>query len=597
MNSHHSSSLSLKQKLFLIILFCFSISQGAPAQTTPSITEDALYTFFAQFEQPKFLAVEDAFQLAVRMVDPNHLEAAFTIADGYYLYRDKITFGGEGELRLAEVALPSGEMKSDAFFGEVAVFRHDFSVPIELQHTSDSKINVVATYQGCAEDGICYAPIKKTFALVLSAIIPSAFASTDKTESAGIIPIAPLGGLFGALLAGLLLAFTPCVLPMLPILSGIIASRTHKGRTGWREGVPALVYVLGSVASYAAIGALAGAAGEQLQAYFQNAWAIGTLSAVLTLMALSMFGLFTLQLPASIQSSLHNVTQKLTTSLPLIFLLGALSAVIVGACVSPVLISFLGLAIATGDAWIGAQVMMAMALGMGIPLLIFGVGAGYLLPKAAQWMEKIKHMIGGLLIAVAIYLLGTLPDVPVLLLWGTFLLIVAFFLFSSTSYISKGLSVVAFVWGVASLIGGLWGERDLFRPLPAEWTMASKSLGISFVSVRNPSELEWQFAEAAAQGKSLLLEYYADWCVDCVRMENTTFRDPKVVEVLQKNYILVRIDVTNPNDLGGKALKKRFSVFGPPATLFFDSDGTALPKKNFYGYLNPTDFYRLLTST
>lgn len=638
----------MKIKLLLPLLF-FCATVNANHSTTPALlpadravdgvaapdTLEQLRALIGEgFEQPAFLDVDDAFQLEIKSIEPNRLETTFAIADGYYLYRDKIKFRSEHGVRVVDAALPPGEIKNDAYFGEIAVFKHDFSAPITLQRAgpATAAINVHATYQGCAEDGICYPPVTKIFSVELPQIIAGALAQSGDQQpardnrtfagaqfiraSVASTAVAGLPGiLLGAFLAGLLLTFTPCVLPMLPILSGVIAGHGKK-ITRRKGGTLALAYVLGTMVTYAAIGALAGATGAQLQAYFQNIWAIGVLVAVLVVMALSMFGFFTLQVPSFIQAKWQSKTRSLGGSLPLVFVLGAVSAVIVGACVSPVLISFLGLAVSAGNPWLGAGMMMAMALGMGVPLLALGLGAGHWLPKAGQWMETVNRVFGVMLIGVAIYLLGALPGVPVLLLWGTFLIILGVYLGATRLSSSpanagggqrliKGVGIVLLVWGVAALIGGFSGGRDLFKPLPAGLFTTvgtssvtpdeARSLSL-FTRVSNLAELDLEFARAAGDGKLVMLEYYADWCPDCARLEKTTFRDAGVRETLQKNFITLQVDVTDPRDADGKALKKRFGVFGPPAVLFFDRNGAPLADKHFYGYRNSTDFHALITA-
>lgn len=608
----------------------------------------------ARYEPPTFLQVDDAFQLEINGVGDGQsggqlgngrIDATFTIADGYYLYRDKIAFSSDVDARLVDAVLPPGEIKTDPYFGEIAVFKHNFSAPISLQRaTADAtQIRLRATYQGCAEEGICYAPVSKTFALDLPAIaglfITSAFAAegvpaeaaTNNSATAGWPSMPSL--LLGAFLAGLLLTFTPCVLPMLPILSSVIAGQ-GEGLTRRKGGILALGYVLGTVVSYAAIGALAGATGLQLQAYLQNIWAIGIFAAVLVIMALSMFGIFTIQMPTFIQSAIQSAWQQksrkmrdglsgnrgnsLIASLPFAFLLGAVSAVIIGACVSPVLISLLSIAISAGDPWLGACIMAGMAFGMGIPLLALGLGASHWLPKVGKWMDAVSHLFGIMLIGVAIYLLGVLPEVPVLLLWGAFLVIVGVYLgatrqtpaaVSGWRIFIKGVGMVMLIWGSAALIGGFFGERNLLKPLPAglfssanerldaprDAQPATKSAA-HFIRVGNLAELDAELARAAGENKLVMLDYYADWCVDCVRMQKTTFRDARVLEVLNKNFITLKIDVTDARNENAQALKKRYAVFGPPALLFFDRNGNELTDYHSYGYRNSTDFHALLTA-
>lgn len=577
------------------------------------------------FEQPEFLPPEEAFKVSVSVIDSNTLEARFDVVEGYYLYQDKLSFTGRGDARIGDFRLPDGEEKNDEFFGLTRVYKHPFTVPIDLQRTGPDAgtLTVEAGYQGCAEQGICYPPTSTEFTLALPAMIAEAAAAEETATvpgSGGETPIrlpgsdADIGSgsllsiLAGALLAGLLLAFTPCVLPMIPILSGVIAGQGDN-LTRMRGGLLALIYVIGTAVTYAIMGWVAGATGEQLQAYFQNAWAIGILSAIFVLMALSMFGLYEIQMPSAIQSRLQNSTSGMSGSAPLVFILGLVSALIVGACVSPILISFLGIAVSRADPVLGAQMMFVMALGMGVPLIALGFGAGYLLPRAGAWMDMVKHFFGVLLIAVAIYLLGVLPAVPILLLWGVFFIIISTYLGATQSLpegssgwrrLAKGVGMVLLVWGIAALIGGFHGSRDLLKPLPSTLFAGGGASSAPaaevhlFTPVNNTGDLDRQFELARASGKRIVLDYYADWCVDCVKMEKTTFQDPAVAAVLRERYLPLQVDVTDPKDPGPKAVKKRFGVFGPPAVLFFDVDGNPMADMNFYGYRSPGDFLALI---
>ena len=576
------------------------------------------------FPQPDFLPPEEAFRLSVDVVDGNTLEARFDVVEGYYLYRDKISFSGQGDARVGDYALPAGEEKQDEFFGLSRVFKYPFTVPIDLQRTAPGAGSIIleAGYQGCADQGICYPPSTQSVTLALPPMISAAAASETVTPvgggddgsrpSVGAGPDADtrslLSILAGALLAGLLLTFTPCVLPMIPILSGVIAGQ-GENLTRMRGGALAIVYVIGTAVTYAAMGWVAGATGEQLQAYFQNVWAIGILAAIFFLMALSMFGLYEIQMPSAIQSRLQNSTGGMSGSFPTVFILGLVSALIVGACVSPILISFLGIAVSRADPVLGAQMMFVMSLGMGVPLVALGFGAGYLLPKAGAWMDLVKHFFGILLIAVAIYLLGVLPAVPVLLVWGVFFIIVSTYLGATQSLpegasgwrrLAKGIGTVLLVWGIAALVGGFYGERDLLKPLPARlFSIGGSTTSMEpethlFTTVSNTSELDQQFLQAKQDGRRILLDYYADWCVDCVKMEKSTFQDPAVARVLEERYLSLQVNVTDPNDPGPRSVKKRFGVFGPPAVLFFDADGNPLKELSFYGYRSPEDFLALI---
>ncbi len=570
--------------------------------------------------QDEFLPVEQAFDLLVTPEQGNRILGNFYISDGYYLYQDKIKFSVAGT-PASEVQFPAGKTKQDEYFGEVTVHQQDFAVPILLANATAGELVVDAEYQGCAEQGICYPPVKKSFTLSIPSLIESAAAATEgevRTESKASIPQSLTTQslwllLVGAFVAGIGLTFTPCVLPLIPILSSVIAGQgeqTSKAKAGWL----AVVYVLGTAVTYALMGAFAGATGDQLQAYFQNVWAIGIMATVFVLMALAMFGLYEIQMPSFIQSRMQEKSQGLKGgSTPMVFVLGLLSALIVGACVSPVLISFLGVAIAQGSASLGALIMFSMALGMGIPLVILALGAGHLLPKAGLWMDKVKYVFGVMLLAVAIYLLGVLPQVPVLVLWAALFIVVAIY-FGATQSLPetasgwqkfiKGIGTLLLVWGILALIGGLYGQRDILQPLPKS-LFASQSTGLASVAnvdthlfkrVNDEAELETKLAQAQSEGKFVVIDYYADWCVDCVRMEKTTFVDATVQAQLKDRFVLLQVDLTDPNNADRKALKKRYGVFGPPAMLFIDPNGQQITDKAFYGYKSPSEFIGHISS-
>jgi len=577
-----------------------------PAQAQQAKTGDVnlLRDLLAKsFSQPEFLRVEDAFKIENLSIDTQTVSGNFVIEPGYYLYRDKIgVMLGDKPLAVSIPQTP--EKYEDPTFGSTDVYRTDFSFSASRPVDSPGgEVLVTLAYQGCAEGAICYPPVTREFSLIAPAMAADTAtpSSTGKsTEDHSLIAI-----LSGAFIAGILLTFTPCVLPMIPILSSVIAGQGEK-ITRLRAGSLSLSYVLGTMVTYTAMGVLAGATGGQLQAYFQNIWAIGTLSGLLVLMALSMFGLYELQVPSGLQSRIQKKSGSLTGSIPLVFLLGLVSALIIGACVSPVLISVLGIAVASGDPVLGAQTMAVLALGMGLPLIAIGLGAGYLLPKAGAWMESIKSLFGILLIAVAIYLLQTLPQIPILLIWGAYLIIVGYALMQMHSetgtagyqfkIVLKGLGVVLLVWGTCALIGGFMGQRDLLRPIP-ENLFTGGSGNTSEVSsvhlfdrIADESDLEQSLMQAASSGRGIIVDYYADWCVDCLRMEESTFQDSLVATEVESRFIALQVDVTDPNNANANALKKRFSVFGPPAMIFLDQNGSVLGDFNFYGYKNPQDF-------
>jgi len=571
-------------------------------------------------QQDQFLPPDQAFVFEAGVVDEDTLKASWTIADAYYLYRDKISFRLEADgMRLGNVSLPPGKVKEDPFLGRQEVYYQSVEVllPLIRSHGKAVEVKLTAAYQGCADAGLCYPPATKTVKL---SVPPGPVAGTaaDTTPSASggkektffqLILIA-----FGS---GLLLTFTPCVLPMIPILSSQIVGEGGEHVSKVRGGMLSLSYVMGTAVTYTAAGILAGAAGEQLQAYFQNVWAIGVLSGLLAIMSLSMFGLFELQVPSFIQSRVQHHSLTLRGG-PFIrtFIMGMLSSLIVGACVSPGLISLLGLAIKQGDPVLGGAIMFSLAMGMGVILVAIGVGAGFILPRAGSWMDSVKHVFGVLLLGVAVYLLSFLPQVPVLLLWAALLIIIGVYMGATQTipegssgwrYLWKGAGTFLIIWGGLALIGGLYGNRDVLQPLP-ELNLAATQTSVAvsrpgpvtesgkglFVKVASNSELDKYLEDARAKGKPVLIDFYASWCTDCLRMERGTFSDPRVQEQMLKRFVAIKIDVTDPLEPQGKAIKQRFGIYGPPAMLFFDASGKRRTDLPPYGYRTADEFLAIL---
>ncbi len=444
----------------------------------------------------------------------------------------------------------------------------------------------------------------RQFAIVLWTIcFTAALFGADATPMTQSI----FGVMAGAFGAGLLLTFTPCVLPMVPIVSGIIAGQ-GENLTKLRAFRLSLAYVLGTAATYTVMGALAGATGEQLQSYFQNVWAIGAMSIIFVLMALAMFGVYTIQLPAFLQSKLDVESRKLKgSSFVMVFALGAVSALILGACVSPVLISFLSVAIATQDAGLGALTMFSLALGMGVPLIVAGVGAGSLIPKAGGWTNSVKHFFGVLLLAVAIYLFNELNLVSELLVWGIFAIALGIYLnaleplpqpASGTAYLRKVLGVVLLVWGVILLVGAAKGAEDMWQPLKGEPVVVAGGRSVPqtlpFELVSDISAFKAAEKKAQKMGRPLVVYFYSDTCSVCKKMKATTLKDWRVRKILNEKFVAVRVNITNHSDAKSMVLKRRFKVFGTPTILFFDSHGERLKGDTIYGYVSPEEFYDML---
>ncbi len=420
-----------------------------------------------------------------------------------------------------------------------------------------------------------------------------------------------VGILGGAFVAGVFLTFTPCVLPMIPILSGVIAGE-GKALTKAKGLQLSLAYVFGTAVTYAAMGALAGATGEQLQSYFQNVWVIGIMSLIFVLMALGMFGWFTIQLPAVLQTRLDGSTRRLKGGKVFaVFLLGLISALVLGACVSPVLISFLSVAIATSDPLLGAETMFALALGMGVPLLIVGVGAGYLLPKAGAWMDGVKHFFGVLLLGVAIALFSELQLFSPLYLWGVFFVGIAVYLgaadglslpLHAVEKFKIMIAVLLLIWGAITLVGAAKGNYDVIAPLKnvqavtvsATNTDLQQVEQLPFEAVKNISEYEAAKAAARQEQKPMIIFFHAKHCKVCKELENTTLKDPNVRNILKERYVGLMVDVTDKSDAGANALRKKLKVFGPPAFVFIDTEGIVLDDDIIYGYQTAQELFDLL---
>ncbi len=577
-------------------------------------------------KQTVILSPDKAFGLEVSVRDTSTLLANFKITPGYYLYRDKVRFTLSGDsakiagVKITNVSMPKGDMKSDPTFGDMAVFHQSFQAVITLERNTNTAqdITLAASYQGCKENDLCYAPIDKQFSITLpkasltttpqtqaSPQAAQAVAMPADSESTQLAKLFKQGSFwlivsffFGA---GLLLAFTPCVLPMIPILSGIIVGRgSHP--TKMHGFLLSLAYVLGMALAYAAIGVAAGLSGTLLSSALQTPWALGSFAAVFVLLSLSMFGFYELQLPSALQSKLTNTSNRLHGGhLSGVFVMGALSAVIVSPCVAAPMAAALLYIGQTHDAWLGGTALFALAMGMGLPLLLIGASAGALLPKAGAWMEAVKRFFGVLMLALAIWLISTLIPLSIqMLLWATLLVLSAIYMHaldalpnnaSGWQKLWKGIGILALLLGSAYLIGALSGARDILRPLAALGNgQAAAASTLQFVRVKNVAELDARIAQA--NGKTVMLDFYADWCISCKEMERYTFTDTQVQAKL-RNAVLLQVDVTANSD-EDKAVLKRFELFGPPAILFFDAKGREQGGRRIIGYQDAGQFLQLL---
>ena len=555
-----------------------------------------------------------AFQPNARALDAQTIEVRYDIAKGYYLYRNNFRFAVEpASVQLGQAAMPKGKEKEDETFGRVEVYYRQVVIrlPVERNSSGPLPLTLILTSQGCADAGVCYPPQKQQLSLELPdpSLAPTATTDAEEVSSGGdesgriaqLLEDANLWLVIASFFGfGLLLALTPCVFPMIPILSGIIvgAGRNGHGVSHTRGFALSLAYVLGMAITYAAAGVAAALSGTLLATALQTPWVLGAFALVFVALALSMFGFYELQLPSALQSRLSEKSGRLHGgSLPGLFAMGALSAVIVGPCVAAPLAGALLYIGRSGDVLQGGLALFSLALGMGAPLLLIGLSAGTLLPKSGPWMESVKKAFGVILLATAVWLVS--PFIPIaaqMLAWALLLILPAIFLRAldplppqakNWQRFWKGIGVVLLLTGAAMLVGALAGASDPLRPLAGFGSQgrANEISRLPFERVGSLAELD---ARLHSAGKPVMLDFYADWCVSCKEMERDTFSDARVQQRLA-GWTLLQADVT-ANSAEDKALLTRFKLFGPPGIIFFDAQGQELSKTRVIGYQNAEAF-------
>ena len=524
-----------------------------------------------------FLPVREAFRLSLVEQTPELLKLRFVAAEGYYLYRHRFQFSLEPDAEaLGEARLPAGQAKTDEYFGEVEVYHGVLDIELPLRK-ADTRAQVLKVgYQGCADKGLCYPPESQSFELGAS------LSASVNAPASG----APASWTWHELLlfwlAGLGLTFTPCVLPMLPILSGVVL----RGQVGGLRGFSlALAYVLPMAACFALLGALMGVFGAELnlQARLQSAWILVPFAVFFALFALAMFGVFELRLPRLISEPLDRLAGKTRGgSLWGAAVLGVVSSLLVSPCVSAPLAGALLYISASGDALGGGLKLFALGLGMGAPLVLFAAGGGALLPKSGTWMLAVRNAFGVLLLAVAVWLLErVLPGPATLALWGLLAGGLALFLgtleFGPKTHKQKlqqlaGLTLL--VYALAAWTGALRGESDPLRPLGRDGQASGSTRTLAqdpWQTLSTPAELDSALAAAKAANQPLLLDWYADWCISCKVIEREVLNAPEVLAQLPR-YRLIRFDIT-ASDPAQRALLDRYQLFGPPAILLFAGNG------------------------
>lgn len=619
-------------------------------------------------EPPEFLTPEQAYQFEADVSPRGEISLDWKIADGTFLYRDKLKvepISTEG-ITLEPIQLPPGKLKKnglrpDGSLGDIQVFYKSLRVNLPYQRKSRQSLplSLKVVYQGCADAGICYPPISKTVDLVLPAVaetettetIPDALARAQAALDASLTEVTPdsndapqasapaqaqaqveaseeplseqdqiaatlASGSTWLIIAsflgfGVLLAFTPCVFPVIPILSGIIVGQGEK-ITPMRGFTLSLVYVIAMAAAYTVAGVLAGLFGANLQATLQQPWLLYAFAGLFVLLSLSMFGFYDLQLPSRWQSRLNAISnhQRGGTYYG-VAIMGLLSALIVGPCVAPPLAGALIYIGQTGNAVLGGMALFALGIGMGIPLMIIGASAGKLLPKAGSWMDRVKAVFGVGMLAVAIVLLErVVPAAVSMLLWGTLLIVSAIYMgamrelpieASGWDRLWKGLGLVMIVYGSLMLVGAAAGGRDTVQPLRGLPLFSATANGgepgtaatvpgeVRFKRIKSVADLDRELAAAGARGQLAMLDFYADWCVSCKELERYTFSDSRVVQALS-GFLLLQADVTADDEVDRALMQGRFGLIGPPGIMFFGTDGSERKNHRLIGFKDADEF-------
>ena len=564
---------------------------------------------------------EEVFFPDVFPVDGNTVEIGFRIEPGFYIYKHRITAKSLSPAAQAgQLDLPQGKLKYDEFFGESEVYYDEVIGRLAIARATPEAMDLELEvgYQGCADGGLCYLPQTQVMTVSLPAAkVVSDLGATGPSGGSPAVPVSEQSriaqiisgspvwfvviAMFGF---GLLLAFTPCVLPMIPILTAIIAGEGDDVTPSRGFGL-AFSYVMGMAIVYTAAGVVAVAAGAQVQAAFNQPWVLSLFAVLFVVLAVAMFGAFDLQMPSSFQSKLSAISnnQKSGTVIGA-FIMGALSSLIVTACVAPALVAALAVMSQSGDYFRGGLALFAMSIGMGAPLLLVGAAQGKFLPKAGPWMVAIKGAFGFMMLGLAIWMLSRfLPGTLIMSMWAVLVFMIGVFMGGLTTLtaestvpqkLGKGFGGIAIIYGILLVIGAATGGSNPLQPLASVNVGGSSGETVAahdelpFQRIKTVADLDREIATASQQGKSVMLDFYADWCVSCKEMEAWTFTDAAVQAALS-NTVWLQADVT-ANDAEDKALLDRFGVFGPPTIIFFGPDGLQRNGYEVVGYMKAEAF-------
>jgi thiol:disulfide interchange protein DsbD len=571
--------------LFAIFISCCAVAHAAQ----PASQADNGFT--AAPAEPNLLTPDQAFNFRLLEQSPEALSIRFLVAPGYYLYKERISFKLDNK-PLSDVQFPAGEIKQDAAFGKMEVFHHDFTVRVSLAGQSSAAGVLQLSYQGCSEQGVCYAPISKSVSLGKQTTAPQDNYSVQLLASGQWWLI--ISGFFGL---GLLLSLTPCVLPMIPILSGIIVGdkKLHHHATSRLHAFNlSLAYTLGMALSYTAAGVAAAYSGQLISSSLQSPLVLSLTALLLAALALSTFGWYEIKLPDALQHKLVSTANRFKGGqLISVFFMGVISSLIVSPCVAAPLAGALLYISQTHHVLTGAVALFSLSIGMGVPLLIIGASAKHVLPKAGPWMNLVKYLFGMMMLAVAILLLSPILASPLeLALWAVLVAIPAVYLFRLS--VARGLMrwlkyFASFLLAGVSLIyllAALTGGHSLLNPLQHLYAGKSPEQQVQWIKVTSLDQLHQTIAQHP--DKLVMLDFYADWCVSCKEMEKYTFSDSKVAKQLQQ-LLLIQADVTD-NTAAQVKLLQHFKLFGPPAVIFLNSKAQEIANSRIIGFENAAIF-------
>ena len=576
--------LFIKQIYFILLIACCSLLTINYAKSELPVN------------QAEFLSPDEAFKIDYNIVDKNHVKINWIIHPGYYLYMGMFEFKSLDANKILKVEMPEGKKKQDEFFGDVDVYYYSAEADVYFVDDIEDSIELKVKYQGCADAGLCYPPVFKTITLKkntsLNNLKRTSLFESQNAMSDSLLSNSIVYNSIIFFLAGLLLAFTPCVLPMVPILTGIIAGQ---GNVSQKKSLTlSIIYVLSMSLTYAVAGIIVAVSGTNIQASLQNPYVIGAISLLFFIFALAMFKFFDIQMPKSIQTVMTQLSNKQKSgSYGDVAVMGVLSALIVGPCVTAPLIGALIYIASTGDVLVGGIALFSLGIGMGVPLILLGSTTTKLISKIGPYLQLVNYFFGALFLVVSIWLLERILSIEVAAyLWALASLILIFIFIKSLNIINNFISTsIIFISSFFLVIyfslqiNGIQ-KNSYYDPITS---FIEKEKFVQFITVKTTQDLE---KEIRNSNKPVMIDLYADWCVACKELEKYTFSDPKVSKILNQ-FKLIKFDITNTNEEHSKYLQS-MRIFGPPALFFYDTSGKEINEARVVGFMDSSDFLKVL---